>query len=426
MPKPVFKYDTGSRTYWTMDANGVWICINESSLKLHLQVHKFSPIPGKNQLVSPLEREIVRIQMEENISFAGALAGYQKGIHEVCGNRILVTSSHQLIPPAPGEFPLLNHILEGMFYDPIHDQRPYIFGWLKTSIESLRASTLRPAQVLAIAGPADSFKSSLQNLITLMLGGRVAKPYRYMSGSTTFNKDLFAAEHLMIEDEVALNTIKNRLHFAARIKDFTVNETQSCHGKGREALTLRPFWRVTISLNDQPEALLILPPIDEGLADKIILLKAKPFDLPSSTSNLADRTVFWNALVSELPAFLLFLQEWKIPPELVSNRFGVTHYHHPDLLRAIDVLAPEMELLNMIDGILFAPGAMRSSEWRGSAADLQRALVDSSMRHEATRLFHWSSACGTYLGRLASKMPHRVQENRTSEARRWLIHRRSE
>src|SRR5258708_40122450 len=122
-----------------------------------------------------------------------------------------------------------------------------------------------------------------------------------MAGLTHFNKDLFAAEHLMIEDEVASTAIKHRRHFATRIKDFTVNEVQSCHAKGRDAISLRPFWRLTISLNDEPENLLILPPIDESLEDKIMLLKVRNFRMPLPTVTLENREGLWNALIAELP-----------------------------------------------------------------------------------------------------------------------------
>jgi hypothetical protein len=38
---------------------------------------------------------------------------------------------------------------------------------------------------------------------------------------------------------------------------------------------LKPFWRLSITLNDEPENLLILPPLDESLGDKIMLLRAQ-------------------------------------------------------------------------------------------------------------------------------------------------------
>jgi hypothetical protein len=35
--------------------------------------------------------------------------------------------------------------------------------------------------------------------------------------------------------------------------------------------------------------------------------------------------------------------------ELISERFGIRHFHHPEILQAIDNLAPEYRLLRLID-----------------------------------------------------------------------------
>jgi hypothetical protein len=420
LPNPEFLYDAGTRRYWTRDTRGNWISVSERSLERHLRALGYNPSPPKGEFLSQLDKQIVEIQLTKNISFAGALAGYRQGEQEVCGHRILVTKPPKLIEPTTADFPTLRQILEGMFLDPQRDQRPYVFAWLKLSIEALRAGLIRPAQVLAMAGPANTFKSSFQNLITLLLGGRSAKPYRYMSGQTDFNKELLGAEHMMIEDEVASTSIRHRRHFGAKIKEFTVNETQSCHGKGLDAITLRPFWRVTISLNDEPEHLLILPPLDEGLADKIILLKAKSFSLPMPTATIEQREIFWKTLVAELPGFVGFLNSFDITPELMSNRFGSIHYHHPDLLSAIDALAPETRLLALIDTVIFG-GNTFPKDWRGSAADLEKLLLNSEMSYEARKLLEWDNAGGTYLGRLAAKLPNRVRQDRKSNLRGWII-----
>jgi len=56
----------------------------------------------------------------------------------------------------------------------------------------------------------------MQKILTPILGGRAARPYRYMIGTTDFNSDLFLAEHLMIEDEAAATDISSRKHFWPR------------------------------------------------------------------------------------------------------------------------------------------------------------------------------------------------------------------
>ena len=322
--------------------------------------------------------------------------------------------------------------------DGAYDQRPYVYAWLKLGYEALRAGKLRPAPVMGIAGPRNSGKSLLQNLFTVILGGRVAKPYRYMSGHTDFNGELFGAEHLMVEDEAPSTDLRSRRALGAHIKAFTVNQTQSCHVKNRQALTLSPFWRVSISVNDEPENLMILPPIsdsdNDSLGDKIILLRANLAEMPMSTETLEEREAFWHALVSELPAFLHFLLDWELPKEIRHARYGMKTWHHPELLLALDTLAPETRLLSLIDEVLFADhefhhGCLNAKSKakdsrEGTAEELERLLrADPTFGYEAQKLFSWPTACGTYLGRLAKKYPKRVQSDRSSDARRWILHR---
>jgi hypothetical protein len=56
-----------------------------------------------------------------------------------------------------------------------------------------------------------------------------------------------------------------------KIKEICANTTQSAHPKNRNAVTLTPFWRLSISVNDEPEKLMILPPIDESLSGVAII-----------------------------------------------------------------------------------------------------------------------------------------------------------
>jgi hypothetical protein len=255
-------YDHKSKCYWVEDDRGIWISFNETSLKRLLKQKGFSTDCGKNENLSELDETILQIQTKQNISYAASLAGYSKGIQFSNGSRILVTDSPLIIQPKEGAFPLLQTIIDGMFNHPDIDQRPYFYGWVKIAYECMRECKKRPGQVLAIAGEANSGKSLIQNLITKILGGRAAKPYLYMSGRTAFNAELFQAEHLMIEDEVGSTDLRTRRNFGMYIKQFTVDVVQSCHPKHLTAISLEPFWRVTITLNDEPEAILILPPFD--------------------------------------------------------------------------------------------------------------------------------------------------------------------
>jgi len=440
---PPAHYDAERKTFWTQNDRGGWIDVNEQILRrlLHAAGIRGGRPNKDDKGLTPLDHKLNDIVTRQDVGYAGPLAGYRSGLTEMCGQRILVTTSPKLITPVAGEWRVLGRFLDSLLYDAHYNQTDYVRAWLKLGYEALRDGTWRGAPAMALAGPRDCGKSLLQNLFTEILGGRAAKPYRYMSGGTQFNRDLFGAEHLTIEDDHSSTDIRARRAFGSNIKQFTANRDQSCHGKGRQAITLRPFWRVSISVNDEPEAMMVLPPLSDSvtdsIGDKIILLKAQKADIPCAAGN-DEWQAFWHGLMAELPAFIDSLVKWQIPGELQDRRFGVKAWQHPDLLTALDALAPETRLLALIDEVIFtgfhcdpvktARGVKLGwlSKWEGTAEDLERRLCnDEGFGHEARRLLgHWQAATGTYLGRLAQKHPDRVVKLTVIRGKqRWVIHR---
>jgi hypothetical protein len=426
-------YDPARKCYWIANSRKCWIEINETSLRRHLRSYGLRNKAGEGELLSEINQKLNEIQHTKDVAYAGPLAGHSSGLLDCAGNRILITSSPKLIEPIEGEWPILGLYLERLLVDEQHDQRPYVYGWLKIAYQALKMGVWRPGQALGLAGPRNCGKSLLQKLITLILGGRVAKPYRYMSGSTDFNADLFGAEHLMIEDEHSSTDIRSRRKFGANIKQFTVNQIQSCHDKNRRAITLAPFWRVSISVNDEPEEMMVLPPMSDSerdsLGDKLFLLRAQMTQMPMPTANDRQWEAFWKQLVSELPAFIHFLVNFKVPKKLCCSRFGIKTWHHPELLAALDALAPQTRLLALIDEVIFSDHEVgdqlkvlgRKAPWEGRAEKLEARLFESGFAYEAKKLLSWSSATGAYLGRLASARPDRVKNGRTGESRDWII-----
>jgi hypothetical protein len=339
---------------------------------------------------------ITSIQNSRDVDYAGPLAGFVTGVYMIHGKRVLVKDSPTLITPIDGKFPTIELLLNGMLGC---EQRKYFDGWLKTAIECLYDHQHRTGQALVLAGPPASGKSLLQQIITVALGGRAGKPYRYMTKGSAFNGELFGCEHLMLEDEMASTDIRAGRDFGAKIKEITANRDQSAHGKQLQAITLTPFWRLSISVNSEPENLMILPPIDEHLSDKFIILKVEKHEMPMRTGSNAERHAFWNTLVDELPCYLHELLETDIPPEYASERYGIKHYLHPEIMDTICKLAPEFKLLEMID-------AAEIVRWSGRARDLKQQLFDCSRtKRDAERLLDYMDNCATYLSRLKEKFP---------------------
>jgi hypothetical protein len=299
------------------------------------------------------------------------------------------------------------------------EQYPRLLGWLAAAVESLYTRFRRPGQALVLAGPAGAGKSVVQNkIITPLLGGRSAKCAPYLQGRTNFNGELFGAEHLMLEDESSDICIKSRLALASHIKQICVNEVQPCHSKNRPIVNLAPFWRLTLSLNDEPERLLIIPPLTADVEDKLLILRCMPVQWPQPAGIPLDWESLMAAVEEELPAFLHFLLAHKVPPALHSARYGVRSWHHPDLLQAIDDLSPEAHLAQLILRWIDGPA------WRGTSDRLRTELLNfDDTQRDARDLLRWPNACGTYLARLAKnpRPPLAVQPQRSGTERAWVV-----
>ncbi len=422
LPKPEIYYDpwTSGKCYFVKNSRANFIPVSEGNLKRMLRANGFSADCGKDELVSELDGFLNDVQVASDVEYAGPLAGYTTGKYEIQNHRVLVTDSPRFLEPADGPWPTLEKLMTNLLGA---DQLPFLFGWLKVAITALRAGRRRPGQVLVLAGPPACGKSLLQNLITRMLGGRSAKPYQYMTGGTQFNSELFHAEHLMIEDETASFDLRVRRQLGANLKSFVVNESQRCHPKNRPALTLLPFWRVSITLNDEAESLMVLPPLDESLQDKMMLLRAFKAEMPMPTETLEQWAAFMQLLSAELPFFVGYLlKQWHVPAEMRCNRYGVTHYHHPELLQMMSVLAPETKLLELIDTELWREVAIVEA-WEGKASDLEAKLCapGSKVAHEARKLMLYNSACGQYLGRLERMYPDRVSSRKLKGHTLWQL-----
>jgi hypothetical protein len=224
-----------------------------------------------------------------------------------------------------------------------------------------------------------------------------------------------------MDDCQASTKISDRLAFGAKLKGATVGSAVGdLHGKGKDGIAIRPWWRVSVTVNDDPEALLVLPPLNADISDKIILLKARQFEMPMPTRNQDEREKFAAAIRAEIPAFLHFLlHEYEIPEQFRDpRRYGVATYHHPELVELLDGLSPEKELLDLIDATLFTDPAQLAI--RISAADLENRIRDRH-QYRANKIFTFSQACGKYLHRLSQKHPDRISKNPTSSGKLWKI-----
>ncbi|MFZ9080329.1 MAG: primase-helicase family protein [Alphaproteobacteria bacterium] len=390
-------YDCTNKGFLVKNNRGEWIPATEAHVKRELRKIGYRNRVQDGENISQVDEKLSEIHLERDVKFAGAVAGHKVGLIEDKSGRILVTNGPEIIEPVKGSWPTIKEYMTSLF----GAQIDYVFGWLQVRYNAVASGDFVPSWALAIAGQKGNGKSFFQHHIaTPILGGREALPYRYMTGGTAFNADLIGAEHLVIEDETSSTDIRSRRNFGEKIKSIVANQTQSLHGKNKNALTVRPLWSLTVTLNEEPENIAILPPLIDGLADKITMLKSdKATNLPAQE----DREEFLAKVNAEMPAFVYYLaNEYVIPEDIKDARFGVRAYHHPDVLEALGELSAEVKFDSIVRAVLFKKlDQPYLSEWTGSATELEHKLRESAFASEIRILMgNHAAACGTLLGRL--------------------------
>ena len=410
-----------------------WISVGEQDIKRKLRLAGVFSRAAEGQSCSQADRVMDYIQDCRFVDFAGRLAGYKAGVHYVQDRPIVVLGSYTLVEPVEGDWPVLRVLLEGMLKTPDFDQLPYFFAWLKVAITALRDGERRGGHALIFVGAHNCGKSFVQeHVITKLLGNRSADPTAYMLNKTTFNAELLGSEHLMISELPSGLDRESRAFLGEQLKKIVATEGHSYHPKGLDAVTMYPFWRVSISVNKNPERIKALPPINSDIADKIMLflVESKPMPMPARTDE--ERRAFRMAIYSELPAFVHFLLNWTIPAELLGNehadRFGCAAFQHPQIIADLFEQEPESGLLYMIDNEIFDDNKLwddeSSKSWGWSAAQkLHEELTSESCRFaaQAKKLFSFPGACGSYLAKLREKYPERIQSKHTKTGNVWLL-----
>lgn len=399
---PEIYYEGHSQTYWIQDAVDHWMKINEGSVKRELKHLGFNHKSEFGSLTD-VDRAIMRIQKEHHVRYTGGLAGFPAGPIRVNGGLVLVTSEADVIAPAEGEWPLLESVISRMFGE--HDV--YFYAWCKMAYQCLYTGQHRPGQILALCGPKQCGKTFLQRrVIHYLLGGRSGMPYRYLIGDTTFNSEFFETEHLQIGDEATGTDIRTRRAFGKELKKIAAERAHSCHRKGVPAFTMEPYWRCSITLNPDSENLLVLPPLEESMKDKILLLSCACGQMPMPTRTSDDEARFNEAIYKELPAFCAWLLDIEIPTWMVGEdgRYGFTAYQDPELMIRLEEHSPEEKLWDLCVHVLGRGEKLK--HWKGSTSELEEVLTMSS--DAAKKLFTFGSACGMYLQRLAEKGDDRI------------------
>jgi hypothetical protein len=354
----------------------------------------------------------VRSNPEKYDQFVKVTLRYPAGCHEVNGRRILVTHSPKLIIPQAGKFPTITRLIETMLVSDEHPQAEIFCAWLASSYAALlerfqnpSGAVFRFAPALYIAGPRECGKSALIKLVLQPLfGGRMADPTNYLKDGK-FNKDLFAAPLLIIDDKGASSSLAERRQRGEAVKSLIWTDEQRMEGKGADALILTPFRRLVMASNDDEAGLQICPALSPSLLDKLLILRARPAEgLPRTH---VEQDQWAKQIRAELPAFAHWLLQYEMPDmHDISPRTRLPIFQHPAIVSALYDLQPEMRLLELID--LFNLIGIVEPFWEGFATEFEQAMRTKDEKHLLDRIFISGTTAGKMLTELSRMSPERV------------------
>jgi hypothetical protein len=374
-----------------------------------------------------LEAAVWDIMTNAGVHYDGSLPGYCLGVHIEGGKRYLCDSAATWLEGTPHEgelgvnFPTIWALLQGLLgigepSAPDYNKAVVRLLWsLKVSRESLKAALrppsatskrqVRPGQATVFCGPKNCGKSLIVNhIITPLLGGRMMDAHKaFASGSEGFNGELLSAEVWTVDDKVHANDLKSRKQFASSIKSWLYSGSVGFHPKFKEQITIKPWARLFIMCNDEPEAIRVLPPLTSDIDDKLHLFRCTNGN-KLSTSTMEDYESYSALLASELPAFAGAVDAIEIPERQRCQRNGIKSWHDPHIVRLLAEQTPENGLAHLLSHAM-SIGVISKQLKLGAMGILDALRASEDTKWQARNLTHDDPAIlGRYLARM-TKVP---------------------
>jgi hypothetical protein len=425
--------------YWCQDSkryaiknspdDGAYLVSDEPNMLRELAKQGYSRTKPRNELRSLAEVALDRIRNTRQVDYIGKVCGRQAGYHENNGIKILCPSGFTMIEPREGgECPDLMYFWESLFgkeENPHYkEQTDFMRGWLKSSRQALRNYKSEiMGQVVVLVGPRDCGKSFFQRLITSMLSGRVADASNVFIKNSKFNSVLWGAEHLLLGDEELIEAIRDRHPMLPTLKKIVTANEYAFTKKYGDEQTLRPVWRVTISVNDDPDSLRIIPGPEANFGDKISYLKCYMPKEPFHDGSEKERTQWRENMMTQLPFFLRrMVDRFTIPAEKKSSRFTIQYFHHPEVIELVTSSMPSNVfgeiLIEWVRNVACADyDGHLPKKVTGSAVELYRKMIKDGI--DLRGICPNQTSFGSRLGHLATTEKWKNHISRVGET--WHV-----
>jgi hypothetical protein len=265
------------------------------------------------------------------IRWAGELAGWQPGIHDLNGHRILVDQGPDLLDISPGDYADLEAFVQQLLPD---GQADYFKSWVKkfaTQLYELRDPIdFQPTQILFIGGAVDIGKTLLATgILRAAFGGRISDATNALLDVGAWNTSQSRAE-LALCDDMGKPKRFSKEEYNSLLKKWGSGNQSQVRTRFKDETEARLLRALVVLLNTQSISLSLLPDDTGDIADKLIVLKACKTDFALGSEKVCK------ALIAQTGAWLEYLlYHYEIPAEVAcEGRFGIKAYRHEELAEA--------------------------------------------------------------------------------------------
>lgn len=408
--------------YWHVLPNERWVRKTKEDLSLYLKVGRgLCPDRIKDE-PSEVDQAIFHIQQYNRVDAALPFVLQKEGVVFRDGGRYLNVSNVRATKPAEcpvvewgDRFPLMARWLcrEELFVTTW--QWDVFMAWLQYFYAGGLALDVQKGQSIFIAGPPDHGKTLLS---TILVGGLVGGTFdvtSYLLGETSFNGSLFNSPLWCVDDSQPGKDPKSHAHFSAMVKKLTANQSFEFNAKFRDTSLINWRGRLIVTMNTDPESLMMLPDPEISILDKISMFRMKErtdFKFPPRVDQI---------IAAELPYFARWLLTWTPPQETQERgRFGVVPCHDEWLLDQSRMAGRSnefREVLDMWSKSYFADASV--TEWVGTSSEL---LMELGSDLAVGKLISGYKAVtlGRELGKLQSR-GYSISSRVVKGLRRWVI-----
>lgn len=378
-------YFDGKAYYWKQ--HGYWFHGGEKEFETYLRADcNISDQRDKGAAASMMDKARRFVQDRQRIHVATNLVFHNPGVYTINGSRVLnLYSNNQVIRPASepaiwgpdGQFPFLSLYFDTFFATPSVMQLQHYLVWLKAFYMSALYCRPTKGQVVGIGGGAGVGKNFNDRGIVGRIVGGFTDASEFLMARTSWNADLFAQGLWCVDDETSLVSNEQREIFQNFLKKVTANSDFRIQRRFSDEIRAQWFGRVMFTFNLDARSVCIIPRCDNTSGDKIILYKA----VEERQVDFGQEFESIEKLDRELPWFCRWLHDMEPSAEfkaewMTDNRYGLKHYHHPDLLAQAYSTSPEATLKELLMELLvrhFSTGTEK--DYTLSAVQMARALA---------------------------------------------------